>query len=149
MKYKLSIYSIILGMLIGLSVSAIFFILYINHMEDMKNVKATFQITEYSDLSSKIYKTGELNSTKIILNFLKDKIKHYKNEVVTEDSTKSHLKTDLGLTHARLFLIYKKAGQEDLAKKEYNKAKNILLKKGYNIKSKDDLINLIQNIDQS
>lgn len=138
-----------LGMLIGISICVFLFILYLNHMEHMKNVKATFQIAKYSKLATKIYNTNDFESKEIILKFLERNIKHYKNNVVTEDKTKSLLKTDLGLTHARLFLVYRKEGQENLANKEYNKAKRILSEKGYNIKTKDDLTNLIQKIDQN
>lgn len=107
-----------------------------------QKVQTLMSVSDIENLSSKIYKTGNYESSIIVLNFLVDKLKQYENIVDKQDLI-STLRIDRGLAHGRLYVLYKRKSKEDLAQKEYINAIE-LLKEKYHITSEKRLKEAIE-----
>jgi hypothetical protein len=134
-KMFLIIITLLAGIAIGISIS---FWLFEKHSE----VQALNNIAEIEALTFNIYEKGDPESSVIALEHLIKILEFCKDD----KSHKDICNTDRGLAHARLFMIYKKIGNKDLAEKEYRNAIP-LLGETHKISSQKELSEIVNKID--
>lgn len=135
---------IVLVMILGIGTS----IFWWKHMSYSAQIAELVNISELENVVFKIYKTNDFDSSVIALNYLSDKLKFYKETSDPKSRNYGTFITDLGLTHARLFLVYEAKGKQDLAEQEYQKAIELLGGK-FKIGSRKELKKMIEKMDKS
>lgn len=143
-KYLLFTILIIFGAIIGGIGISIFCGRVASHNAQIAELE---NISELENLAFKIYKTGDFNSSIIALNYLSDKLEFCKERSSKNPNCDTFI-TDLGLTHARLFLLYETNGKQDLAEQEYQTAIE-LIGGEFKVGSQEELKELIKKIDKS
>ena len=93
-----------------------------------------------------VYDTGDNGATVVAFKTLLEELTNQMDQLTPEDRNFAILRSDLGLTYARLFIVYDRTGKEDLARTAYERAKG-LLEANYRINSTDDLKATIQRLD--
>lgn len=144
-KYLLFIVLIMVGVIIGGIGASTFWSKTVSYNTQ---TSALINISELENLVSKIYATGDFNSSVIALNYLSDKLEFYKEASVPKSPNYDTFITDLGLTCARLFLVYESRGKQDLAEQEYQKVIALIGDK-FKISSQKELREIIEKIDKS
>jgi hypothetical protein len=143
-KYILPVVIFVSGLIIGFGVSLG---VLGEYSSDLSKVEAIMSMSDLETISSRIYRTGDYESSLIILNYLINKLKFLEGISDREELIKI-FRIDRGFAHGRLYLIYKRRGEEELSQKEYINAMR-LLEAEYNIETEDNLRNVIEKIDQS
>lgn len=141
-KYLLFTVLIIIGSIIGGIGASIFwgrFMFRNMQLAELKNV------VELEELTYRVYRGGDINSSIIAFNYLVDKLESYKRTADPKRPNYSIFVSDLGLAHARLFVLYDRAEKYNLAEKEYQKAIELIEK----VDSREELKQIIERIDKS
>jgi len=109
-----------------------------------QEIGSLLQLAEIDLLVDSVCQTNEYNSAVILQEYKIRKIEDCENYIFDEEK-KEILKTDKGIAHAKLYIIYNKRGEDKLARQEYNKS-FILLRDRYKLESEDELQNIIEMI---
>ncbi len=136
--------SLTLGLLLGVFLMSFIFFKYWP-LQFIDNVAAN--VARLETMALKVYAVGDYHSSVLALNQLANQLKFYQTKYSHNQKIKYLVDTDLGLTYARLFNVYYKAGKKNLADQEYKKA-IVLLGAKFNIKSQSELQSFIEKIDQ-
>lgn len=122
-KYFSRIVIFIVGLLMGGIISSIVFtqFLYIEYFKDR---------LQLGIIANKVYRTGEINASIVVLDNLANTLESYQKLIKTKKSKRAiedrdEIRQDLGLIYGRLFILYEKAGKQDLADHYYSKAKEL------------------------
>ncbi len=136
---------IIIGAVVGALSVTIFwsrFLAYHNKTERM------IRIGGLENLVFEVYKTGDVEASIVALSHLIPKLRWYEAEMDPQDSDYETIVTDLGLSYARLFLLYEAKGSQKLADQKYQEAIKLIGER-FKVDSKGSLRELIKQIDIS
>ncbi len=132
-----------IGLIFGVFLMSFIFLKYWP-LQFIDNVAVN--VARLESVTLKVYALGDYNSSVLALNQLVNQLKFYQNKYSRSEKIKNLVDYDLGLTYARLFNVYYKAGKKDLADQEYKKAV-VLLGSKFNIKSPEELQAFVEQID--
>lgn len=144
-KYLSYIVTFIGGLLIGtIILSAVFMKLWSNE----STINIMNNIGRLENIVYKIYKIGDFNSSVVALNELINYLEYYLKIIKIDKGIHDLIVEDSGLTYARLFILFEKAGKQDLANQNYQKAIELIGSR-FKIKSQEELKELMGKIDKS
>jgi len=127
----------IVGLLIGATLLSVVFMKGLSRISSINNMR---NVTRLMNIAHKVYKIGDFDSSIAALNALVKELESY-------HKTDKFIAIDLGLTYARLFVVYERAGKQDLANQNYQKAIELIGSK-FKIKSPEELKESIEKIDK-
>jgi hypothetical protein len=116
-------------------------------ISDLSGAGILLNISDLEKLTYDIYSTGDYQSSVVVLNYLINKLRMYEELSDRQDNLEI-LRTDRGLAHGRLYIVHRRRGEEEIGRKEYENA-IMLLGPKYNIRTEDDLKDVIERIDKS
>jgi len=136
-KYLSYIIIFIVGLLIGATLLSVVFMKMLSRISSINNMRNVIRVR---NIAHKVYKIGDFDSSITALNELVKELEPYQK-------TNKFIALDLGLTYARLFVVYERTGKQALANQNYQKAIELIGSR-FKIKSPEELKGLIGKIDK-
>lgn len=144
-RYFLFLTFIIVGGIIGGIIVNVYWIRFMTTYTELSEME---DVANLEELTFKIYSTGNYNNSIIALHDLSDRLEIYVKTLHHTNPNYAIFINDLVLTHGRLFLVYQRNGEQNLAEQEYQKAMK-LIDKRWDIKSEKQLKDMIETIDRN
>jgi len=144
-KYLSYIATFIAGIVIGSGILTLIFIILWSHELD-QNLRTN--VSRLENMASKVYAIGDVNSSIVVLNELARNLENYRKIKGINKGIHNTITTDLGLTYARLFVVYERMGEKIIAEQEYQKTIELVGNK-FKVNSPNKLKEIIEKIDKS
>ena len=152
MKKRLPyIITFVVGLLIGAAIS---YLASLKTLSQALGIINLYNRASLENMAYQVYKKGDFDSSVVALSELVKELEPYYETIKTIKresviNNKRNIAIDLGLTYARLFVVYERAGKQDLANQYYQKAAELLNSRGEKmVKSPEQLKEFINKIDK-